>query len=203
MDMSFVSRDETAMVLGSRNDPLGITTLYAFLVYDGVRYRFDYAGSTAIDFTEDTAPGKRFTLTIDKNKAYFNDALVATRTYRDVVCSYPLMLFTANNGGTADERGAKMRLYSAKIYNNGTLQADLLPGSDGSGRATLYDSVGQKYLEPHGTFVMGETKVSNGWNKVKKVYVKEETGWMELSEMEYADYFGEKELYKLIKEENK
>ena len=68
MDMSFVSRDETAMVLGSRNDPLGITTLYAFLVYDGVRYRFDYAGSTAIDFTEDTASGKRFTLTIDKNE---------------------------------------------------------------------------------------------------------------------------------------
>ena len=170
-------------------------------MYDGVRYRFDYAGSTAIDFTENTAPGKRFTLTIDKNEVYFNDALVATRTYRDVVCSYPLMLFTANNGGTADEKGAKMRLYSAKIYNNDTLQADLLPGTDGSGRATLYDSVGQKYFEPHGTFVMGETKVSNGWNKVKKVYVKEETGWMELSEMEYANYFGEKELYKLIKED--
>ena len=50
---------------------------------------------------------------------------------------------------------------------------------------------------------MGETKVSNGWNKVKKVYVKEETGWMELNEMEYPNYFGEKELYKLIKEENK
>ena len=79
----------------------------------------------------------------------------------------------------------------------------LCVGLGSGGRATLYDSVGQKYFEPHGSFVMGETKVSNGWNKVKKVYVKEETGWMELSEMEYANYFGEKELYKLIKEENK
>ncbi len=92
---------------------------------------------------------------------------VATRTYRDVVCSYPLMLFTANNGGTADEKERRCGCIRPK-YIIMTLFRPTLPGSDGSGRATLYDRVGQKYLEPHGSFVMGETKVSNGWSKVKK-----------------------------------
>lgn len=41
--------------------------------------------------------------------------------------NYPLYLFTNNNGGTIDERCAFGKLYSFKIYENGTLQRDMIP----------------------------------------------------------------------------
>lgn len=62
-----------------------------------------------------------------------------------------LTLLAINTNGTVDERRASGKLYSAKIYDNGTLVRDFIPCKNASGTLGLWDNVNSVFYANAGT----------------------------------------------------
>lgn len=102
------------------------------------------------------------------------------------VCTYPLYLFTLNNAGKIDAN-ASFKLYSCKIYDNGTLVRDYVPCINQSGVAGLYDQVNGQFYSNAGTgsFIAGPevaqpnmyVKINNIWQPVTGIYTKTNNTW--------------------------
>lgn len=83
-----------------------------------------------------------------------------------------LYLFSVNNGGNYNK--ASMKLYSCKIYNNGTLVRDFIPIKTTTNVYGLWDKV-NKVFYPNagtGTFTGGPAVTLTGWHKIKGVWAK-------------------------------
>ena len=62
-----------------------------------------------------------------------------------------LTLLAINTNGTVDERRASGKLYSAKIYDNGTLVRDFIPCKNASGTIGLWDNENSVFYANAGT----------------------------------------------------
>lgn len=62
-----------------------------------------------------------------------------------------LTLLAINTNGAVDERRASGKLYSAKIYDNGTLVRDFIPCKNASGTIGLWDNVNSVFYANAGT----------------------------------------------------
>lgn len=83
-----------------------------------------------------------------------------------------LYLFSVNNGGNYNK--ASMKLYSCKIYDNGTLVRDFIPIKTTTNAYGLWDKV-NKVFYPNagtGTFTGGPVITLTGWHKIKGVWAK-------------------------------
>lgn len=83
-----------------------------------------------------------------------------------------LYLFSVNNGGNYNK--ASMKLYSCKIYDNGTLVRDFIPIKTTTNIYGLWDKV-NKVFYPNagtGTFTGGPAVTLTGWRKIKGVWAK-------------------------------
>lgn len=162
-------RSSTTWLYGGRT--AAGSNSFGFLCLNGNTYRFDYASS----MNELTAkPTGKFTLDSNKNKCYINDELVFTTTYKTFTSPVSMYIFNVNNNGSAKE-GSSAKLYSCKIYNNGTLIRDFIPvkriSDNGYG---LWDKV-TKAFYPNagtGTFTGGPAVTLTGWHKIKGVWAK-------------------------------
>lgn len=95
--------------------------------------------------------------TVDKNKNVTTvGSYTVTHTARTGQCANTLALFAMNNAGEVSYF-SKCKLYSCKIYDNGTLKRDFVPCVNASGAAGLYDTVGGAFYGNAGTgaFVAG------------------------------------------------
>lgn len=84
-----------------------------------------------------------------------------------------LYLFSVNNGGNYNK--ASMKLYSCKIYDNGTLVRDFIPAKRISdGKCGLWDKVNKVFYKNAGTgaFIGGPAVTLTGWHKIKGVWAK-------------------------------
>ena len=84
-----------------------------------------------------------------------------------------LYLFSVNNGGNYNK--ASMKLYSCKIYDNGTLVRDFIPAKRVSdGMCGLWDKANYKFYKNAGTgtFIGGPAITLTGWHKIKGVWAK-------------------------------
>lgn len=87
-----------------------------------------------------------------------------------------LYLFSVNNGGNYNK--ASMKLYSCKIYNNGTLVRDFIPAKRTSdSKCGLWDRVNKVFYSNAGTgtFTGGSAITLSGWHKIKSVWAKTAT----------------------------
>lgn len=77
---------------------------------------------------------------VDKNKNVTTiNGVVTTNTYGTFQAPVTMTICTKNENGTLDDRYAKLKIYSCKIYDNGTLIRDFIPAMNASGEAGLYD----------------------------------------------------------------
>lgn len=93
---------------------------------------------------------------IDKNKniTYINEDLVLTSIYSEFSAPVNMTLFAGNTNGTITY--GKIKLYSCKIYDNGTLVRDYVPAMDAYGVCGLYDAVNDIFVSSVGdNFVPG------------------------------------------------
>lgn len=67
--------------------------------------------------------------------------------------SCALTLLAMNTNGTVDERRASGKIYSAKVYDNGTLVRDFIPCKNASGTLGLWDNVNSVFYVNAGTGV--------------------------------------------------
>ena len=119
----------------------------------GSGVRADY-GESKLKITSTPSAGK-VSVSQNKNVCTYDNTTV-TNTASTFASQYPLYLFAANTGGTAGYFG-RHKLYSCKIYNDGTLIRDFVPARNASGTLGLYDTVnGAFYTNAgSGTFTAG------------------------------------------------
>lgn len=129
--------------------------------YLGGKYRKDFYGESQSTTAAYTA-GTRFTIDSNKNTITFGSDYSLTFTASSNASPMPLILMASAVPGDTDgtvkslANYARMKLYSCKIYNDGTLIRDFVPCINPSGVAGLWDKVtGTFYASANGTFTTG------------------------------------------------
>lgn len=118
-------------------------------------FRSDF-GTTKVSFSSSLSPLQK--LTIDRNK---NVCTIGSETVTNTDATFTsprsLFLLASNDNGTAAYFG-KGKLYSCKIYDNGTLIRDYIPCKNASGTVGLWDDVNSVFYTNAGTgtFTAGE-----------------------------------------------
>lgn len=109
--------------------------------------RSDYGSSKQpMSFTNTVG---RYTVDQNKNVCTANGVTV-TGTANTFQLTYNLYLMAVNQANAAIQN-AKMKLYSAKIYDNGTLVRDFIPCKNASGTIGLWDNVNSVFYANAGT----------------------------------------------------
>lgn len=85
-----------------------------------------------------TMPVGPISIDINKN-AYTYNGVSGTLSEQTFSCDYSMYLFHINAAGTVSTGCFYGRIYSVKIYDNGTLVRDFIPAMNASGEAGLYD----------------------------------------------------------------
>lgn len=112
--------------------------------------------------------------TIDYNQNTITiDDISHSFTVTTFAPDYNMYLFACNQSGTAiANKYAIMRLYSCKIYDNGTLASNYIPCKNASGTAGLYDLVNSSFVSSATSIdLVAGTAQGNAVKKVKKKYV--------------------------------
>lgn len=124
--------------------------------YLGGKYRKDFYGESQSTTAAYTA-GTRFTIDSNKNEVAFGADYTLTFTASSKVSPMPLILMASavpgDTDGTCKSLGnyARMKLYGAKIYDNGTLVRDFIPCKNASGAIGLWDNVNSVFYANAGT----------------------------------------------------
>ena len=134
---------------------------------------YAYYGSNNKTFAELT--GKRKYISNNTNNIWSIDTSQITVTPNSSDFSKNgnnLYLFSVNNGGNYNK--ASMKLYSCKIYDNGTLVRDFIPIKTTTNAYGLWDKVTKAFYPNAGTgaFTGGPAITLTGWHKIKGVWAK-------------------------------
>lgn len=163
-DVEWDASATTSWLFGARNGTN--RGAFAFLTYKSA-YRADYGSATT---TLSVLPSGRFTVEMDKNVVKINGETVATASSRTFTTNYPMVLFANNTAGTISGY-TTAKLYSLKIYDNGTLVRDYIPvrytDDTVTGLIALYDAVLDIVHGPSGSgdFEAGPEKTENQAHK--------------------------------------
>ena len=152
IDVEVVSQTSASnCVFGARNSASPAATLMFDLwsMTTGTAVRSGYFGASVTG----TYSLLNNRTVIDKNK---NSCLVGETSISNAAASgqsaLNLYLFNVNNSGAInDSYATSMKLYSCKIYDNGTLVRDFIPCTNLSGTVGLYDIVGKQFYANAGT----------------------------------------------------
>lgn len=148
MDVEVLSQNSYPKALfGGRNGDTSTIDAFECWIFNASNIRADY-GNTYHSFSV-SIPG-RFTIEINKNSASVDSSsfTFSSSTFQSL---YNLALFSQNDVGGIDTRMASIRLYSCKIYDNGTLVRDYKPYYDSNGVACLFDAASGTYYYNAGT----------------------------------------------------
>ena len=150
MDVEVLSQNSYPKALfGGRNGNNSTIDAFMCWILDVSNIRADY-GNTTHSFSV-SIPG-RFAIEMNKNSASVDSSsfTFSSSTFQSL---YNLALFSQNDVGGIDTRMSSMRLYSCKIYDNGTLIRDFIPCSNPDGTIGLYDVVGNAFYNNAGSGV--------------------------------------------------
>lgn len=152
-DVQFLSKPtDHAAVFGARSsNTLQYWVYYRYSV-DSYAYRYG-EGNTDVRIPHDATA--RVTVTTEANVVTVNGE-TGTATEATFTAPCNMTLFAINNNGSLQYQST-LRLYSCKIYDNGTLVRDYVPCLNPSGVAGLYDLVNGKFYgnAGTGTFAVG------------------------------------------------
>lgn len=135
-------------IFGTRDENSGTAAnMFVFWNNGANTFRTDYFG-TQQTMTVSTLLARQ---TVDKDKNVTTIGSVsASNAASTGQCANNLYLFCTNAAGTVDYF-AKLKLYSCKIYDNGTLVRDFVPCISDSGAVGLYDLVNRQFYGNAGT----------------------------------------------------
>lgn len=143
MDITPVSVDGTHL-FGSRSS--NSASDYFLLLCTGGHYRDDYAADKLV--TTITPSGR---VVIDKNKNSITiGGTTSTHTAASFTGAYPIALLASNTGGRVTYF-TKAKLYSCRIYSNGTLVRDFIPCKNASGVVGLWDDANSQFYANAGS----------------------------------------------------
>ena len=145
MDVEVLGTTQCAP-FGARASQGGNITYTLFLL-TATTGRTDY-GASRQEMTFSSILG-RYTIDANKNVVNVNGVSI-THTASTFSVDHNIFLLAVNTAGTASNF-AKMKLYSAKIYDNGMLVRDFIPCKNASGTLGLWDNVNSVFYANAGT----------------------------------------------------
>lgn len=193
IDTGFIPNQDTRLIIdfepvsvasthifGSRTASSG-SDAFVTLVTGGV-YRDDYYNDKV---STSVAPGGRITIDKNKNVTTVGSASV-NHTYTTFNGTYQIALFANNTGGTISYYSS-YKLYSCKIYDNGTLVRDFIPAKNTAGVAGLWDDVNSVFYTDAagGSFIDPSIPVGDHNTIIGGVAYKIEGGRVLLGGVEY------------------
>lgn len=144
MDIENLSSAQTAFFGARANQNAASFTYFSLTATTG---RSDYGSSKqSMSFTNTVG---RYTVDQNKNVCTAN-GVTATGTANTFQLTHNLYLMAVNQANAAIQN-AKMKLYSAKVYDNGTLVRDFIPCKNASGTIGLWDNVNSVFYTNAGT----------------------------------------------------
>lgn len=139
----------------------GAKQTFAIYHSDSTGKPYDQYNATTIQTGDSNLLGRH---TIDKNKniTYVDGVAVNTFTYASFTGSCDLRLFADKQPNTDVKHFAIGKIYSCKIYDNGTMVRNFMPCTNIVGVAGLYDLVEGKFYANAGTdtFTAGPVAIS-------------------------------------------
>lgn len=123
----------------------------------------DGYGST-LNYPVGNAISGRCTVDKNKNVTSVNGTQITSHTYTTVSAGCPLFLLTINNNGSPliGSYPTYAKVYSCKIYNNGTPVRDLVPAKNSAGTVGLYDTVNGVFYTNAGSGAFEAGPVATG-----------------------------------------
>lgn len=144
MDIEVLATTQCAP-FGARASQNGTT--YTLFLLTATTGRTDY-GTSKQTMTFSSILG-RYTIDANKNVVTVNGVSI-THTATTFSVDYNMFLLAVNTAGAASNY-AKVKLYSCKIYDNGTLVRDFVPCKNTTGALGLWDNVKSKFYANAGT----------------------------------------------------
>ena len=144
MDVEVLGTTQCAP-FGARASQSGTT--YTLFLLTATTGRTDY-GTSRQAMTFSSILG-RYTIDANKNVVNVNGVSI-THTASTFSVGHNIFLLAVNTAGTASNF-AKVKLYSCKIYDNGTLVRDFIPCKNASGTIGLWDNVNSVFYANAGT----------------------------------------------------
>jgi len=117
-------------------------------------------GNTLINSGTVQYDTNRHTLDKNKNIVYLDGNLLMSFDAATFTCPGNMVLFGMDNNGTPTVSAEAIKMYSLKVYDNGTLIRDLVPCKNTSGVVGMYDTVNDVFYgndSGSGAFVAGAT----------------------------------------------
>lgn len=152
---------------GSSSDPTvfgawdtQISNAFMFIVSKTLGSCLSFYGSNYKEHTLDMTG--RHTAVVDKNATSVDGNTVITLASATFSGGYPMYLFAYNDKGNAGNIPSSIKIYSCKVYDNGSLVRDVVPYVDGDGVACVYDKVSASCLYNAGTGVFAVSGASDG-----------------------------------------
>ena len=146
--IAVVDADGSDCIFGTANS-YG-SKMYSFIGISSNSFRSDYGNTLDSVNLSDSVLASPFKIDKNENITSVNGTVLLTSTPNAFQCSYPLLIFAFNNAGSVLAY-ASFKLYSLKIYDNGTLIRDFIPCISDSGAIGLYDRVNRQFYANAGT----------------------------------------------------
>lgn len=109
-------------------------------------------GSAYFNSTTALTIGTKYNMVLDKNELYLDGTLVHTFNTETFENTYNAYLFSQNSTGADGTNYSNIKLYSCKIYDNGTLVRDFVPCYRNSdNKVGLFDLANNVYYTITGT----------------------------------------------------
>jgi hypothetical protein len=171
IDTGFVPTANTRVVMDFQLTKAGKDNLCLFGVVG--QFSFRWYGSSSV-FRSNGSNGVNFPTGIDGTARHTVDKTATTCKLDDTysvtntaaTISEPLYLFAQHTGGGSYTNYVSAKLYSCKIYENGSLVRDFVPCKNSSATVGLYDVVNSKfYGNPAYTsvFIAGNVATGTGY----------------------------------------
>lgn len=150
MELAFTENSSTYGIMGSRIST-SAEAYNMFLISGDIRW--DYYKSRTATSGSYTVNNKVTIKQTDTQTTFTIGETTKTLSNSSTTFSVPynIYLFSVNTAGEADNRCAKMKLYSCKIYNGTTLARNFIPAIDQNNVPCLYDKISKKYFYNSGT----------------------------------------------------
>lgn len=117
--------------------------------HNGTNFGFYYASTNV---TVSAAATARHLFVCSKNSIAVDGAAAGSPAYTSFQTNYPLLLGAINYAGSK-MYGSQIKIYSAKIYQNGTLVREFIPCKNAAGVIGLWDDVNSVFYQNAGSGV--------------------------------------------------
>ena len=142
-DFQATDKDSENHIFGSRSS--STSRCFAFSIRGTGTWRFGYGSGYTGSKVADT---NRHIVDVNKNVCSLDGDVLYTKDYEEFTGAYTIHISAVKASGMYEGRA---KIYSCKIYDDGTLVRDYVPCINSKGEAGLWDKVENKFYGNVGT----------------------------------------------------